>query len=89
MHHLIPQAPCLVTSSGEWAADYVVRTERLQDDMREVRQLGTCQGIACITLPICGCLMPAGTFSAVPSLHGMHLCLTCHVLAMSAEVSHS
>lgn len=37
MHHLIPQAPCLVTSSGEWAADYVVRTERLQEDMREVR----------------------------------------------------
>ena len=37
MHHLIPQAPCLVTATGEWAADYVVRTERLQEDMREVR----------------------------------------------------
>ena len=38
MHHFIPQAPCLVTASGEWAADYVVRTENLEDDMREVRQ---------------------------------------------------
>jgi len=36
MHHLIPQAPCLVTATGEWAADYVVRTENLAEDMREV-----------------------------------------------------
>ena len=36
MHHLIPQAPCLVTAGGEWAADYVVRTERMEEDRREV-----------------------------------------------------
>lgn len=37
MHHLIPQAPCLVTEGGEWAADYVVRMESMQEDMGEVR----------------------------------------------------
>ena len=31
-----PQAPCLVTEEGEWAADYVVRTENLAEDMRGV-----------------------------------------------------
>lgn len=36
MHHLIPQAPCLVTATGDWAADYVVRTENLAEDMKEV-----------------------------------------------------
>lgn len=36
LHHFIPQAPCLVTATGKWAADYVVRTENLGDDMREV-----------------------------------------------------
>ncbi len=38
MHHLIAQEPCLVAESGEWAADYVVRMEHLQEDMREVRE---------------------------------------------------
>ncbi|KAI3432395.1 hypothetical protein D9Q98_003951 [Chlorella vulgaris] len=38
MHHLIPQAPCLVTEGGEWAADYVVRMESMQEDMGEVLQ---------------------------------------------------
>ncbi|KAL4434789.1 hypothetical protein ABPG77_005316 [Micractinium sp. CCAP 211/92] len=38
MHHLIPQAPCLVTATGDWAADYVVRTENLAEDMKEVWQ---------------------------------------------------
>ena len=37
MHHFIAQAPCLVTDDGGWAADYVVRMERLQVDMQEVR----------------------------------------------------
>ena len=37
MHHIIPQAPCLVTADDEWAADYVVRTEHLEEDMRQVR----------------------------------------------------
>lgn len=36
MHHIIAQAPCLVTDGGEWAADYVVRTERMQEDMLQV-----------------------------------------------------
>ena len=39
MHHIIAQAPCMVTDGGEWAADYVVRTERLQEDMQAVRRL--------------------------------------------------
>lgn len=42
MHHLIPQAPCLVTASGGWAADYVVRIENLAEDMREV-SMGTAE----------------------------------------------
>ena len=37
MHHIIPQAPCLVTSGDEWASDYVVQTEHLEEDMRQVR----------------------------------------------------
>jgi hypothetical protein len=45
MHHLIPQAPCLVTEGGEWAADYVVRMEHMQEDMREVGAgVGGCGG---------------------------------------------
>ncbi|PSC73500.1 MAP kinase phosphatase 6 isoform B [Micractinium conductrix] len=36
LHHFIGQAPCLVTEEGEWAADYVVRTENLAEDMRGV-----------------------------------------------------
>ena len=40
MHHLIPQAPCLVTATGDWAADYVVRTENLAEDMKEVSRAG-------------------------------------------------
>lgn len=53
MHHIIAQAPCLVTAGGEWAADYVVRTENMQEDMREVggwqwggRDLGWGSGMA-------------------------------------------
>lgn len=37
MHHFIPQAPCLKTASGEWAADYIVRMESLHTDMPGVR----------------------------------------------------
>ena len=52
MHHLIAQAPCLVADGGGWAADYVVRMEHLQGDMREVggavaRRVCMCACVGC------------------------------------------